>query len=184
MRRDLKWNNHIAQITNKGKIIRNLKGCPTSIQVHAYKTIVRPILEYASIIWDPSYKTHVETLEKCQKRAMRHMTSTTYSHHIRTSELSKQLRLQNLETRRQINKLTTFHKIYINQSIIKLPDNIHKINRRTRRHDAKLSLPSSKTNNHHHSFFPSTVRMWNNLPAEVAEIESPDRFKALVEYCL
>jgi hypothetical protein len=32
---------------------RNLKGCPTQVQVYCYKALLRPVLAYASAVWDP-----------------------------------------------------------------------------------------------------------------------------------
>ena len=39
-----------------------------------YKGLVRPILEYASTVWDPSGKTLQDELEKVQNRAARFVT--------------------------------------------------------------------------------------------------------------
>ena len=55
---DLKWNKHIANTTTKanrtlGFIKRNMKDCKTSAKAAAYKTLIRPTLEYASVVWDP-----------------------------------------------------------------------------------------------------------------------------------
>lgn len=33
-----------------------------------YMSLVRPILEYGSIIWDPVYKIHIESIESVQKQ--------------------------------------------------------------------------------------------------------------------
>jgi len=37
-------------------ITRNINHCTTHIESNCYKTFVRPILEYASPIWAPTYK--------------------------------------------------------------------------------------------------------------------------------
>ena len=39
-----------------------------------YKTMVRPILEYGSSVWDPYTKGHRDELEKVQHRAARFVT--------------------------------------------------------------------------------------------------------------
>ena len=56
---DLSWNQHIENICNKanktlGFIRRTLKEGSRRIKELAYKTYVRPTLEYASTVWDPS----------------------------------------------------------------------------------------------------------------------------------
>ena len=40
-----------------------------------FNTLICPILEYASCIWDPHKQTHIDRLEKIQKRAARFITT-------------------------------------------------------------------------------------------------------------
>ena len=70
------WNNHINNITTKanrslGFIKRNLKRCPEQIKDQAYKSPVRPHVEYASSVWSPHQKYQVDKLEKVQRKAAR-----------------------------------------------------------------------------------------------------------------
>ena len=67
----LNWNTHInktAQRTNttEASLHRNTTHL-------AYTTMVRPIIEYASIIWDPHAATNIHTLETVQRRSARHI---------------------------------------------------------------------------------------------------------------
>ena len=56
---DLKWNTYIINICRTkanrtlGFLRRNLYSCPKDVKEAAYKTMVRPILEYGSSAWDP-----------------------------------------------------------------------------------------------------------------------------------
>ena len=54
----LDWSHHINSITstaNKtfGLLCHNLKSCSPYMESISYKTLVRPLLEYCSPIWDP-----------------------------------------------------------------------------------------------------------------------------------
>ncbi|KAI8492020.1 hypothetical protein Bbelb_303930 [Branchiostoma belcheri] len=58
MSRDMAWDTHICNTVNKanrvlGFLRRNLKICSKRIKEKAYKAFVRPILDYASTVWDP-----------------------------------------------------------------------------------------------------------------------------------
>ena len=57
---------HITKISNKanstrGILQRNLRQCSTDVKALAYVTYVRPIIEYASVVWSP----HTQALNAC-----------------------------------------------------------------------------------------------------------------------
>ena len=68
----LDWGQHISEITCKatktlGFLPRNLALAPEA----AYKTLVRPQLEYAALIWHPYNETQTAKVEKVQRTAAR-----------------------------------------------------------------------------------------------------------------
>ncbi|MFZ2538831.1 MAG: reverse transcriptase domain-containing protein, partial [Oscillospiraceae bacterium] len=73
---DLKWDVHVDGIVKKasrtlGMLRRNIHGCSREVKSMAYKSLVRPSLEYASSCWDPHNAKHINTLEMVQRRAAR-----------------------------------------------------------------------------------------------------------------
>ena len=67
----LQWSEHISNITNKanstlGFLRRNLKSCPPHIKSSSYKSLVVPILEYGSTVWDPRLHKDIIKIEKIQ----------------------------------------------------------------------------------------------------------------------
>ena len=55
---DLKWNSHVNYVTAKANqtlamLKRNIKLTPQKIKDKAYKSLIRPQLEYASSVWAP-----------------------------------------------------------------------------------------------------------------------------------
>lgn len=58
IRKDLHWGNHINTIVNQGYrslhiVMRVFKGCSKDVKERAYKSLLRPQLEYGSSVWDP-----------------------------------------------------------------------------------------------------------------------------------
>ena len=112
---DLSWGPHIQAVSAKGHrtsafLARNLKGCPQQTQSQCFKAIVRPVLEYASPIWDPHQKTHVDSLEAVQRRAARRITKN-FSREASASALVSELNLQPLQQRRQTSKAVLMYKV-------------------------------------------------------------------------
>ena len=73
---DLRWNEHVNNMSNKanktlGFLKRNLRHCPPKSKELAYKTLVRPTLEYCSTVWDPYTAKNINTVEMVQRRAAR-----------------------------------------------------------------------------------------------------------------
>ena len=70
------WGQHISEISSKatktlGFLRRNLAFAPRSTKEVAYKTLVRPKLEYAAPIWSPYSKLQIYQVEKVQRTAAR-----------------------------------------------------------------------------------------------------------------
>jgi hypothetical protein len=64
----LQWDQHINNITAKvnktlGFLRRNLKIPSIMIKEQAYQTLVRPLVEYASTVWNPYTKTEINKIE-------------------------------------------------------------------------------------------------------------------------
>ena len=74
---NLSWKPHITTICNKtrrliGIIYRKFYGYSKPITLlKLYLTVIRPNLEYASSVWDPSQKLQIDALESVQKFGLR-----------------------------------------------------------------------------------------------------------------
>ena len=71
---DLTWKKHINNTVNKanktlGFIRRNLCDYTASVKAAANSTVVRPVLEYSSTVWDPHQTSDIHNLEQVQSRA-------------------------------------------------------------------------------------------------------------------
>ena len=74
--KDLTWTKHINQTIGKayktlGFLRRNLGRCTTKTKATAYTALVRPVLEYASPVWDPHQITTTRDIEQVQRWAAR-----------------------------------------------------------------------------------------------------------------
>ena len=71
--KSLDWGQHIYEITSKatrtfGFLLRNFTFAPRETKAAAYKTLIRPQLEYAALIWHPYVKTQVERVQRTAAR--------------------------------------------------------------------------------------------------------------------
>ena len=53
---------------------QNLNECSQNTKDVAYKTLVHPVLEYASTSWDPYQANHIDRVENVQRRVARFVT--------------------------------------------------------------------------------------------------------------
>ena len=63
---------------------------------YLYTTLVRPILEYGSVIWDPYYDAHVDLLESVQKQILIFCLKDVYPDYLTMPSYSERLALINL----------------------------------------------------------------------------------------
>jgi len=70
----LKFHSHVTAVTRKARRLLGLIGSHSfNFQTlpYLYKAIVRPILEYENIIWEPFYKGDENLIEQIQRKATR-----------------------------------------------------------------------------------------------------------------
>ena len=162
---NLSWSPHIDAITSKAFsklafLQRNISHCPRQTKTLAYQSLIRPKLEYSVGIWDPHTKKDISRLEAVQRKAARFVTGD-FGRESSVSSMLDDLEWPPLQRRRKELKLTLFHKAYHNEVDVPIP-----LDTNTRGPAHKFLIPSSRTNHHLYSFYPSTVRMWNVLPGE------------------
>lgn len=147
----------------------------------AYRTMVRPTLEYAGIIWEPHCQKQVE-LERIQRLVARFI----YSCYHRTQSVTVLLHwanLQKLPTRRQIAHLKFLYQLY----------------NKTLNLDLSLYLPLpgqlSPRINHPYAilpyitrvyvfkfcFLPRTISQWNKLNCVFVDCQSPEALQRCLE---
>ena len=100
---ELKFHNHVAQAAKKASgvlaQIRRTMACHNETTITLlYKGIVRPLLEYANVIWHPRYKMDMEAIETVQRRATKlvpELRNVDYSQRLKILKLpSMQYRLR------------------------------------------------------------------------------------------
>ena len=69
--KQLNWNHHISSVTKianntRSFLQRNISQCPKKTKELCYRTLVRPLIEYATVIWDPFTEANIGKLEMVQ----------------------------------------------------------------------------------------------------------------------
>ena len=179
--RKLNWNSHIDMISKKANSVRaflqrNTKMCPRNIKDRCYTTYVRPIVEYASSVWDPCTSKYINKLEAVQRRAARYVFSDFRRESSPTS-MMQQLGWPTLLARRSQAKAVMMYKIV--NKLVDIPEAVHLTRREssTRGHNARFHQPYTRVLAYKHSFFPSTIRIWNSLPENLTQKPSLESFR-------
>ena len=92
---------------------RTLWRCDQRTKAQAYTTFVRPIVEYASTVWDPhnGNKSQVKQLEATQSKAAR-FACGDWRRTESVSAMKAQLQWLSLQERRAKARILMMHKIY------------------------------------------------------------------------
>ena len=155
---DLKWNTHVNNITAKanrqlGFIKRNLLSCPKDLKAKAFITLVRPLLEYSSSVWDTYTGELTKQIESVQRRAAR-FVMRDYSRYSSPSTMMASLDWDSLESRRKINRLALMHKITNNQAAVPVETFLQPVTRPTRNQNNKAyQRPAGKKDCWVYSYF-------------------------------
>ena len=182
--KNLSWKEHINKVVLKAmrrvNIIKRLKFfLGRKSLTHIYITMIRPILEYGCILYDNCTRQESELLESVQYEAARVCIGALWN----TSKIKllQKLGWCSLSIRRRYYKLYTLFKIrnnlvppYISQGRLLLVSDVTNYNLRN---EGNLRPLRAKTNKHMRSFFPSSVKEWNDLPPNIWHISETGHFK-------
>ena len=181
----LSWSGHITNIANKASRIfnflrRNLSKCSPTVKASSYLTLVRPIMEYAASVWDPYHHNDIQTLEKVQRRAARWVMND-YSWYSSVSNMLNNLNWPSLHLRHRISRLQTFYKAIYKLSALSIPSYFAPSQRLTRHfHPLHYIILSTRTTSHQQSYFPRSIKEWNELPSYIIESNNLQSFTTLL----
>ena len=174
---NLKWTTHINKIPNRsnsilGFIRRNLKHCTRSLKETAYISLVRSVLDYAAVVWDPYQKKDVDLLEGIQRRAARFVCND-YGRYSSVSKMMEELKWQSLSQNRRDQRLILLYKIV--HGLVAIPaDSLFQLNTRPSRtqHSKSIKVLSCNTDVYKNSFVPATIKDWNSLSSHTVNCNS------------
>ena len=149
--------------------------CSPTTKESAYFTLVRPLLEYASIAWSPHSDKYTKKIELVQRSAARFITQNYKRDPGNATTIIETLGWDTLELRRTIARVSMFYKIQNKLVDITLPDEIQKNNTITR---SANSLPfchiRSNKVGYRNSFFPAVIPIWKSSKCSCDSRNPPD----------
>ena len=188
----MEWNAHINSVTSKanqtlGFLKRNLRINSSKVKDKAYKSLVRPKLEYCNTVWDPKCvnsskegdtTTHrmVDQLEMVQRRAARWVTGR-YHNTSSVTEMLHSLDWRTLEQRRVDSRLCMLYKIRNRLVAAEEGDYLQRGTGRRQHQYRQIRADKDYTR---FSFFHRTVIQWNKLPSHICTADSLESFKTEV----
>ena len=124
---NLKWNTHINKISNKassilGFIRRNLRHCTSNLKQTAYTSLIRSVMDYSCVVWDPYLRKDIDKLEYIQRRAAR-FVKNDYRRDSSVTAMLQDLKWQPLADRRRDQRSILLYKII--NGLVAIPADQH-----------------------------------------------------------
>ena len=181
------WHKHISNlVSSANKILGSMQILKFKLKRQTlnqiYISYLRPILEYASIVWDNCAAYEKERLERIQYEAARVVTGLTRS--VSIENLLKEVCWPSLSDRRNIQKYVLMFK----QKHALLPEYLSDIfpvsvGDRTHynlRNNEDFDVPNQRTEIYSRSVIPSSIYLWNNLDEDTKNLPTLRRFKTKI----
>ena len=169
MSRDLSWSNHVNATVNKAnKVVGLLKRTVGSknreIFSMLYKSLVRPILEYACPVWSPYLIKDKLEIEKVQRRASR-IALGQKLREMSYEERCILLHWNTLQHRSKYLSVVECYKTVFGLNGLDFDDYFEFCRSKNTRanHPYKIQTKLAKVNSFKYSFFVRIVKDWNSL---------------------
>ena len=145
----------------------------------AYISFIRPILEYADIVWDNCTQYEIDLIEKIQIEAARIVTGATRL--VSIELLYRETGWEPLYKRRYKHKMYQFYKMnndltpaYLTTLV---PPTVEYASAYNLRGSQNFRPMLTRTQLYYKSFLPSCIREWNELPLDIRNSTSLASFK-------
>ena len=145
-----------------------------------YTSFIRPLLEYANVVWANCTQYESEELEKIHNEAARIVTGATKL--VSIESLEADTGWESLAARREKHKLIQYYKMdneltpeYLSSL---LPPTVGSTVRYPLRNQSNLQRVPARSEQYFNSFLPSTTRSWNRLSEDQKNSQSLAVFKA------
>ena len=144
-----------------------------------YFSFIRPLLEYADVVWNNCAQYESNELEKIQNEAARIVTGVTKL--VSINSLLLETGWETLASRRKKHKLTLFFKMqnglspdYLTSLV---PATVGSTSSYPLRNASNLQTIHANSQVYYNSFLPSVVHDWNELPEQTRNSPSLNSFK-------
>lgn len=180
-----KWHSHIENILSSASkmlgVLRSLKfKLKRKTLNQLYISYLRPLVEYASVVWDGCTVGEKQQLERFQYEAARIVTGLTRS--VSIENLMSEIGWLPLSDRRKFQKLVIMFKMYngIAPEYLcnLLPPLVNERTTYNLRSGENISLLRKRTEVFSRSFIPSGIELWNNLPQSIRSVNTVEIFKS------
>ena len=171
---------HVNSIISKafrklGIINKVFKSKDPHTTVKLFKSFIRPLLEYSSIIWCPFTQSSIDGIERVQKRMCRMIPA------IKSLSYRDQLNhlcLLSLKALRLRYQLITIFKILKGFLNVNFSDFFELANSNvTRGHNLRIRSKFSSHNYRLNFFTVSAIEFWNKLSQEDVDVQTVQNFK-------
>ena len=139
-----------------------------------YKTYIRPLLEFNTVIWTPSYVNYIDKCERVQRYFTKRLQGMWNMSYLNRLEL---LHLEILEERRIYNDLICAFKLFHGLYNLNVNDFFVLAKNSTRGHAFKIVKQFCKHTFARLFFTYSITNIWNSLPDHIVCSYSLVNFK-------
>ena len=145
-----------------------------------YITFIRPLLDYADVVWDTKTQILINKLENVQVEAARIVTGGTRL--VSLSNLYFETGWEKLKDRRERHRTIQFYMMSNNitpQYLSNLiPQNFGMIHDHNTRHTSRIPPVRTRTSLYASYCIPSSVQLWNQQPENIKSSRSVQIIKS------
>ena len=189
---NLSWSHHCRTVSVKARqslnyLRHSIWGATTAVKSVAYKSLVRPLLEYACQVWNPHTARDKSVLEAVQRRAAKWACGSRWDPSSRkwnksSGECLDTLHWPTLTQRRNYLSVSTLGDIFHKRTSLKFSDYYCFNASCTRAHELCVVPLQSTINCYRYSFFVNAAFFWNSVPAHILNMNSIAPFRQSLYY--